>query len=121
MASKHKKETWLKRKLRMRFRVRGTCTRPRLNVYRSNRYIYAQVIDDEKGGTLVCASSRESAIQNMTKGMKKTDIADKVGQVVAERCLAKSIGKVVFDRNGFIYHGRISKLAHGARSKGLDF
>ncbi len=91
--------------------------RPRLAVFRSNRYIYAQLIDDVAGSTLAAASSRESGV---TSG-KPVDTAAKVGELLAERATAKKIKKVVFDRGGYQYHGRVAALADGARKGGLTF
>jgi large subunit ribosomal protein L18 len=116
-----RRELYLKRKRRIRKRILGTTERPRLTVFRSARHIYAQVIDDSQGKTLASACSSEKVIRDQAKGLKKGQLAEKVGQLVAERCLASNIQKVVFDRNGFIYHGRVAKLADGAREKGLSF
>jgi large subunit ribosomal protein L18 len=106
---------------RIRKKVQGTAARPRLNVYRSLNNIYVQVIDDLKGSTLVSANSGEGA----EKGKKRTGgnlaAAKEVGKVVAERAKAKGIKKVVFDRGGYIYHGRVKALADAAREGGLEF
>ncbi len=111
----------LKRKKSIRKRVQGSGERPRLSVFRSSKHIYVQVVDDDKQGTLLAASTMESGLEESLKGLKKKDRAKKVGKVIAERCLAKGIDKVVFDRNGYIYHGRVSALADGAREAGLKF
>jgi large subunit ribosomal protein L18 len=110
-----------KRKKSIRKRVQGDNDRPRLSVFRSSKHIYVQIIDDDKQGTLLAASTLEPGLEESLKGLKKKDRAKKVGQVIAQRCLAKGIDKVVFDRNGYIYHGRVSALAAGAREGGLKF
>ena len=101
---------------RMRFRITGTPERPRLSVFRSAKHIYAQIIDDVKGVTLVSASTL-----NVNAEGTKTDAAKAVGEAVAKKALDAGITKVVFDRGGNIYHGRIKALAEGAREAGLDF
>jgi len=101
---------------RVRSRVTGTEARPRLNVFRANRHIYAQVIDDAKGVTLATASSSE-----ITTKAKKSDTATEVGKLIAQKALAKNISTVVFDRGGFAYHGRVKALAEAAREAGLKF
>lgn len=106
--------------LRVRRRLMGTPERPRLSVYRSLHHIYAQVIDDTKGITLVAASTLDPAL----KGLESTGnitAARRVGELIARKALAKGINKVVFDRGGNIYHGRIAAVAEGAREAGLDF
>ena len=108
----------LRRHKRVRGKIAGTPERPRLNVFRSASNIYAQVIDDVTGKTLVAASSLEKGFE--CDGTK-TDAAKKVGQVVAERAKAKGIETVVFDRGGYVYHGRVAALAEGAREGGLQF
>ena len=90
-------------------------------VFRSARHIFAQIIDDLRHHTLVCASTMNPEVKGEKPGSKKVETAKKVGRLVAEKALAQSIQKVVFDRNGFLYHGRIRALADGAREKGLDF
>ena len=102
--------------MRIRKKVKGTSDRPRLNVFRSNNHIYCQLIDDRNGVTLAGASSKEVAAE----GTKK-EIAMRVGEMIADRALALSISKSVFDRGGYLYHGRVKALADGARSKGLQF
>ena len=111
----------LKRKKSIRKRVQGSGERPRLSVFRSAKHIYAQIIDDDTQGTLLSASTVEPGLEEALKGLKKRDRAKKVGKVIAERCLQKGINSVVFDRNGYIYHGRVSALADGAREGGLKF
>ena len=108
----------LKRHKRVRAKVFGNAERPRLNVFRSEKNIYAQVIDDVAGNTLVSASSLDKAIEG--NGGNKT-AARAVGKLVAERCKAKGIDTVVFDRGGYVYHGRVAELAEGAREGGLEF
>lgn len=111
----------LKRHERIRRNVFGTAERPRLNVFRSLRHIYAQVIDDVQGHTLVSASTIDSEIEPQLNGLSKTEQAEVVGQVVAERALEAGIEQVVFDRGGYAYHGRVKALADAARESGLDF
>jgi large subunit ribosomal protein L18 len=108
-----------RRQERVRDRLRGTDSRPRLCVFRSAKHIYAQVISDEDGTTLVSASTMSADLRSA--GGKKLDAAKKVGEIVAKRCLEKSISQVVLDRNGFLYHGRIKALADAAREAGLKF
>ena len=108
--------------LRIRSSISGSASRPRLAVFKSGRYIYAQVIDDVQGTTLVQANSRESGIRSKVEGGPKTvGAARAVGEVVGERAKEAGIERVVFDRGGYVYHGRIKELAEGARSKGLRF
>lgn len=106
---------------RVRGRVSGTPERPRLNVFRSLTNIYAQVIDDIAGRTLVSASTVDKEIAAQVAGKKKTEAAKIVGQVLAERAKGAGISKVVFDRGGYKYHGRVAALAEGAREGGLEF
>ncbi|MCL2124934.1 MAG: 50S ribosomal protein L18 [Oscillospiraceae bacterium] len=108
----------LKRHKRVRSKVAGTPERPRLNVFRSEKHIYAQIIDDTKGHTMCSASSVEKAFEG--SGSNK-EAARKVGAMVAERAAAKGIESVVFDRGGYIYHGRVKELAEAAREGGLKF
>lgn len=108
-----------KRKVRTRAKIKRRASRPRLSVFRSNRYIYGQIIDDEKGETLVAASDREIKKPNL-KGTK-TEIARLVGEKLAKKALKKGIKKVVFDRGPYKYHGRVKALAGGAREGGLVF
>jgi large subunit ribosomal protein L18 len=111
-----------RRHLRVRARVRGSEQRPRLNVFRSNAHIYAQVIDDTTGHTVAAASTLESAVrEQFPEEHPKTQEATIVGRVVGERARAKGIVQVVFDRGGFKYHGRVKAVADGAREAGLDF
>ena len=108
----------LRRKLRVRKKVSGTAERPRLSVFRSARHIYAQAIDDVAGRTLAFASSREKALAGEGS---KTEKASAVGRAVAERLKEKGVERVVFDRNGYRYHGRVKAVAEAAREAGLDF
>jgi large subunit ribosomal protein L18 len=111
-------------KYRIRKRVRGTATQPRLSVFRSVSHIYVQVIDDLAGQTLASASSIEPAVKaKMTDGARAGNNkgAGVVGEAIAERLKAKGISKVVFDRNGFLYHGRVREVAEAARKAGLEF
>ena len=108
----------LRRHKRIRAKVSGTPERPRLNVFRSERHIYAQIIDDTTGVTLCSASTVEKGFEGL--GSNK-EAAKKVGMAVAERAKAKGINAVVFDRGGYIYHGRVQALAEGAREGGLEF
>ncbi|MCE5334459.1 MAG: 50S ribosomal protein L18 [Desulfobacteraceae bacterium] len=111
----------LKRKKRIRRKVEGTEQRPRLTVFRSDKHIYAQIINDVTGATLVSASTLSPEYKDAEKEKGKVGAAKRVGELVAQKALDKGIAKVVFDRNGFIYHGRIQALADAARKKGLDF
>ena len=108
----------LKRHVRVRGKISGTPERPRLNVFRSNANIYAQIIDDVNGVTLVAANTLEKDFEGTTGNI---EAAKKVGQIVAQRALEKGINEVVFDRNGYLYHGRVAALAEGAREAGLKF
>ena len=114
-----KRESRQKRKFHIRKRVEGDLARPRLSVYRSNVHIYAQVIDDVSGKTLVAASTLSPEMKDI-KG-KKAAVALQVGELVAKKCVAAKIESVVFDRNGFNYHGRVAAVAEGARKGGLKF
>jgi len=110
-----------KRHFRIRNKITGTPERPRMNVYRSLKNIYVQIIDDLAGNTLVAASTKDKAIEDSIKNGGNKDAAKLVGELIAERALEKDIKKVVFDRGGFKYHGRIKELAEAAREKGLEF
>lgn len=111
----------LRRHRRVRKRVVGTPEQPRLNVFRSLRHIYAQVIDDAQEHTLVSASTVDSEVEAQIQGLTKTEQACVVGKVLAERALSQGIKKVVFDRGGYKYHGRVKALADAARDGGLEF
>lgn len=109
----------LKRHARVRTKLSGTAERPRLNVYRSNSHIYAQVIDDVNGVTIVSASTLDKEVT--FNGTSNVDAATKVGALVAKRAIEKGITNVVFDRGGYLYHGRVKALADAAREAGLQF
>jgi large subunit ribosomal protein L18 len=111
----------LRRHRRVRKTVVGSSQRPRLNVFRSLHHIYAQVIDDSAGHTLVSASSMDREIRDQCQGLQKAEAAKIVGRVVAERALTHGVKQVVFDRGGYRYHGRVKALAEAAREAGLDF
>ena len=111
----------LKRKVRIRKTIFGTSERPRLSVFRSARHMYAQIVDDTAGATMVAASSMDKTFREQPKFESKRAAAEFIGQLVAQRALEKGIKQVVFDRNGFLYHGRVKALSDGARKAGLDF
>ena len=111
----------LRRHKRVRRHVIGTPERPRLNVFRSLNHIYAQVIDDSKGQTLVSASTIDPEVQKQLEGLAKADQARVVGKVLAERALGQGVKQVIFDRGGYKYHGRVKALADAAREDGLEF
>lgn len=113
-------ESRLKRKLRIRKKLSGTTAMPRLTVYKSLKHIYAQVVDDSAGKTLAFASSLSKELKANAEGDKKAD-AKRVGALIAARCKAANVSSVVFDRNGFPYHGRIAAVAEAAREAGLKF
>ena len=110
-----------KRHDRTRRHILGTAERPRLNVYRSLNHIYAQVIDDEVGRTLAAASTLDAEVKAQLEGKNKKEAANLVGEIVARRALDKGVKEVVFDRGGYIFHGRVKELAEGAREGGLNF
>ena len=111
----------IKRHKRIRNKISGTPERPRLSVYRSSKHIYAQIIDDVKGVTLVAASTMEKAIADAVKEMTKSEQAKYVGGELGRRALEKGVTTVVFDRSGYLYMGRLEALAEGAREAGLQF
>ena len=121
MAAKTRYQARLRRHRRVRKHVSGDPQRPRLNVFRSANHIYAQVIDDVAGNTLVAASDLDGDLEKDVAGRNKTDRAGIVGKAVAERAKAKGIADVVFDRGGYKFHGRVKALAEGAREGGLGF
>jgi large subunit ribosomal protein L18 len=121
MATRSRSEARQRRHARVRKNLSGTPARPRLNVYRSTAEIYAQVIDDEVGQTLVSASSIDQELRPKLGGLKKSEQARMVGKALAERAKAKGIALVVFDRGGYRYIGRVKALADGAREGGLEF
>jgi large subunit ribosomal protein L18 len=110
-----------RRKFRIRTKISGSTERPRLSVFRSARHIYAQVIDDSTGNTLAAASTLSPDLKGTVGEGNKTDAAKKVGALIARICLGKRLDKVVFDRNGYLYHGRVKALADAAREAGLNF
>ena len=118
VSKKSRSEVRLNKHIRLRNRFSGTAEIPRLAVFRSNNHMYAQIIDDVKGTTLVSASSTEKDFKDY--GGNK-EAAKKVGQIIAKRALKKKIKDVVFDRGGYIFHGRVKELAEGAREGGLNF
>jgi large subunit ribosomal protein L18 len=111
----------LKRKKRIRKKIHGTPQRPRLSVFRSSRHIYAQIIDDTVGRTLAAASTVDPQAKDAPKFKDKVAAANFIGKLVCERALNQGIKEVVFDRNGFLYHGRVKSLSEGARKAGLVF
>lgn len=111
----------LQRHRRVRKKVSGTSERPRLNVFRSLRHMYAQIIDDSVGHTLASASTRDHEVQAQCTGLEKSEAAKIVGRVIAQRALASGVTRVVLDRGGYRYHGRVQALAEAAREAGLDF
>lgn len=120
--TKHKRLRRKRAHLRIRSKVRGDSERPRLAVFKSRRYIYAQVIDDLKGVTLVSAASLEPSLRSQLEGSTGSKRAARlVGETIAERAKDKGFDKVVFDRGGYIYHGKVREVADGARDKGLRF
>jgi len=118
---KSQQEKRERRKGSIRKKVSGTAERPRLTVFRSSKHIYAQVVNDDLHSTIATASTLDEALKASLSGLKKSEKAKKIGAAIAERLKAKGIEKVVFDRNGYIYHGRISALADAAREAGLKF
>ena len=110
-----------RRKLRIRKKITGTDARPRMSVFRSAKHIYAQVVNDVKGQTIAHVSTLSKDVKGTIGDDNKSDAAKKVGEAVAKVLLAKGIKKVVFDRNGYLYHGRIKALAEAARKAGLEF
>lgn len=116
-----RRQARIKRKKRIRKKLQGTTDRPRLCVFRSSSHIYAQLIDDIKGHTIVSASSIETSAAERKKIGDKTAVANHVGKLVAERAIQQGLKTVVFDRNGFLYHGRVKAVSAGAREGGLEF
>lgn len=111
----------VKRHLRSRARINGTAERPRLNVFRSEKHIYAQIINDDLGNTLVAASTVDKELKDKVAAGSNKEAARAVGEMIAKKALEAGITKVVFDRGGYIYHGRIKELAEAARQAGLEF
>jgi len=118
-SAKHKRDARIRRHRRVRKHVRGSAERPRLAVFRSNKHISAQVIDDRSGATLAAASTYEADLRKGATANK--DAATEVGRLVAERAKAAGVSQVVFDRGGFLYHGRVAAVAEAARTAGLEF
>jgi large subunit ribosomal protein L18 len=119
--AREKRQARQRRHARVRKWVYGTPERPRLSVFRSLKHIHAQVIDDTQGHTLAAASTLDADVQSMISGKNKTGEAEVVGAILARRALAVGIKQVVFDRGGYLYHGRVKALAEAARKGGLDF
>ena len=117
----NKNQERLKRHKRVRAKVKGTAEAPRLSIYRSLNHIYAQIIDDVKGVTLVTASTLDKAIKTSIEGKDKKEQAFAVGELIAKKAVEKKISTVVFDRGGYLYTGRVANLADGARKGGLQF
>jgi large subunit ribosomal protein L18 len=111
----------IRRHQRIRRHLKGTSERPRLCVFKSNKYIYGQIIDDSKGVTLVSASSIETDLREKFKSRVNKQTSEEIGKLIAERALEKGIKKIVFDRGGFMYHGNVKAFAEAARSAGLEF
>ncbi len=120
LSKKERKNGRLRRKRRIRKKVFGTATRPRMSVFRSARHIYVQLIDDVTGATLVSASSVEPGLAGDLEGKKKVEQAAVIGKAAGERAKAAGIEAAVFDRNGYIYHGRVAAVADGAREAGIS-
>jgi len=120
-STNEKKRIWLKRKKRISKKIVSTVDRPRLTVFRSARHIYGQIVDDTTGTTIVAASSNEQTVKDQPPFESKVATAVFTGKLLAQRAMDKGVKKVVFDRNGFLYHGRIKALSDGAREAGLDF
>ena len=114
-------EVRVKKHMRVRNHLAGTSARPRLAVFRSNNHMYAQIIDDSVGNTLVSASTVEKSVKAELEKTNDVDAAAYVGKVIAERALEKGIKSVIFDRGGFVYHGKVQALADAAREAGLEF
>ena len=121
VSKKSRQEVRVKKHMKMRNRFSGTAERPRLAVFRSNNHMYAQIIDDTVGKTLVAASTLEKEVKAELEKTNNVDAAAKLGTVIAKKALDKGISAVVFDRGGFIYAGKIKALAEAAREAGLDF
>lgn len=122
MALKDKKNVLrIRRKKRIRKKIFGVAERPRLSVFRSAKHIYAQLVDDSMGFTILTVSTLNKDVRDQVKGLKKTEAAKVVGKIVADKAKDKGVKRIVFDRNGFLYHGRVKALAEGAREAGLEF
>jgi large subunit ribosomal protein L18 len=116
-----KNKARLKRHLRVRKKINGTAARPRLSVFRSSKHMYAQLIDDVAGVTIASASTMDKELTDAVSNGGNIEAATKVGQLIAQRAQAKGVTQIVFDRGGYLYHGRISALATAAREAGLEF
>ena len=120
--TKTRRSAWLKRKRRVGKRLHGTAEKPRLTVFRSHRGMYAQLVDDDQGATMVASDVKQAGDCELPEGLDgKRAAAYKVGRALAEAAKAKGVGRVVFDRNGYLYHGRVKALADEAREAGLKF
>jgi len=119
MISEGNRDARIKRQRRVRAKIRGTAEKPRLSVFRSNKHIYLQVIDDDSGATLAAASTLTPAIKADLASLKKRDAAQKVGFYLAEQCKAAGITRLVFDRNGYLFKGRVEAVASAAHAAGL--
>jgi len=117
----NRNEARKKRHLRIRKKISGTAEKPRFNVYKSNKHMYVQITDDMTGHTLVSASTLDPELRDKVDGITKTEAAKMVGELAARRAMEKGIKEVVFDRSGYIYHGRVKEVAEGARQAGLQF
>jgi large subunit ribosomal protein L18 len=121
ISKEDKNKARVKRHLRVRKKIAGTSERPRLNIFRSSKHMYAQIIDDTNGVTLAAASTQDKELRDSIGNGGNVEAAKKVGQLIAERAKAKGLDKVVFDRGGYLYHGRVQALADAAREAGLEF
>jgi len=122
MITKNTRERWSKKKASIRKKISGTAERPRLTIYRSGKHIYAQIIDDAAGRTIVAASTLSKELREGVKTTKsRMEVAKMVGKTAAKLALDKNIKEVVYDRNGYLYHGRVKAVADGAREAGLKF
>jgi large subunit ribosomal protein L18 len=120
-AASQRRKARFKRKLRIRRNVSGTPQRPRMSVFRSKKHIYVQIIDDTTGQTIVAASSLEKQIREGKSFESKVAMANYIGKLAGERAKEKKVKNIVFDRNGYLYHGRVKAVSEGAREAGLDF
>jgi|SRR5262249_46702019 large subunit ribosomal protein L18 len=121
MANKRRDTARTRRKQRVRKKVLGTDQRPRISVFKSNKHIYAQVISDDRGATLATVSTLSKELATKVESLKGVDAAKQVGLALARICKEKNISHVIFDRNGFLFHGRVKAIADGAREGGLEF
>jgi large subunit ribosomal protein L18 len=120
MNAQTKNQARVRRKRRVRKNMHGTSERPRMTVFKSNKHMYVQVIDDDRGATMASTSTLNEAIRGTLKELNKKDAATKIGEAIADACKAAQITQVVFDRNGYPYTGRVAAVADGARSGGLE-